>query len=176
MFISIFYHCTEALPKQRWILHEGNWHRLDNVGSITSFTLLMIYLMDISHYPKLRAFFELTQFGITLLIQERDPWNLNNTLVPILFWTVVCFLKHITTYFIYGDSPNYNWRNFKIGLGIMLIAVVFFAKGLDDRNDYLRLYHSLWHFFVTISSYWLWQIVETENKHKLKSTERTKGL
>ena len=46
MFISIAYHCTEALPSQRWILHEGNWHRLDNVGAITSFTLLMIYLGD----------------------------------------------------------------------------------------------------------------------------------
>merc|ERR1719242_2199286 len=95
MIISFCYHCCEALPSQVFYLHEGNWHRLDNIGAITSMTLLMIYLMDISHYPRLRAFFELFQFGVTLLLQERAPWNLENTLVPILFWLIVCLIKHI---------------------------------------------------------------------------------
>lgn len=163
MCISIAYHCCEALPSQRFILHEGNWHRLDNVGAITGFTLLMIYLMDISHYPNLRAFFELSQFGITLIIQERAPWNLENTLVPILFWAFACLIKHTFCYFMYGTKPNYHWGNLRIGISTLLFASIFFALGLDDENDYLRLYHSAWHLFVTIGSYWLWQIVETEN-------------
>lgn len=173
MFISFFYHCTEALPSQRWILNEGNWHRLDNVGSITSFTLLMIYLMDISHYPNLRAFFELSQFGITLIIQERGPWNLENTVVPIAFWFAVCVIKHVGNYFIYGKPPNFNWRPFKIGWSIMLIAFVFFYKGLDDANDYLRLYHSGWHLCVTISQWWIWQIVKAETPPKQKGKNKT---
>eukprot|EP01084_Bolivina_argentea_P260770 440495_1 len=169
LFISIFYHCTEALPSQEFILHEGNWHRLDNIGSITSFTLLMIYLMDISNYANIRAFFELFQFGITLLIQERAPWDLINTLAPILFWFSICLIKHILCYIVYNQKPNFHWTNFKIGWSIMLLAALFFAKGLDDRNDYLRLYHSTWHLLITVASYWLWQIVETENtKNKLK--------
>ena len=163
MTISFCYHCTEALPSQEFILHEGNWHRLDNVGAVTSFTLLMIYLMDISRYPRLRAFFELFQFGITLLIQERAPWNLENTLVPILFWTVICVLKHIGCYLIYGSTPNYQWRNFKIGGTILLFGSIFFGLGLDDDNDYLRIYHAAWHLCATVSSYWMWKIVKTEN-------------
>ena len=175
MIISICYHCCEALPSQEFILHEGNWHRLDNVGAITSFTLLMIYLMDISHYPRLRAFFELFQFGITLLIQERAPWNLENTLIPILFWLIACVLKHIGCYLIYGMTPNYQWRTFKIGWTIMLFASIFFALGLDDENDYLRIYHSAWHLCVTISSYWLWQIVQTENTKSERHRDPKRG-
>ena len=170
MLISICYHCCEALPSQELILHEGNWHRLDNVGAITSFTLLMIYLMDISHYPNLRACLELSQFGLTLLVQERAPWDLINTLAPIVLWSVACLLKHVAAYFIYGDVPNFDWRSFKIGWSIMLLASVFFALGLDDANDYLRLYHSAWHLCVTVASYWLWTIVRTahpNNKHAL---------
>eukprot|EP01084_Bolivina_argentea_P018752 34891_1 len=169
MFISICYHCCEALPSQEFILHEGSWHRLDNVGAITSYSLLMIYLIDMSHYPNLRACFELVTFGIVLITQEKAPWKLINTLMPIGFWSSIALIRHTGCFLMYGMKPNYHLTNFKIGWSVMLVAIYFFVKGLDEKNDYLRLHHSAWHLCVTIASYWLWQIVETENpKNKIK--------
>ena len=42
----------------------------------------------------------------------------------------------------------------------MLISLFFFYKGLDDLNDYLRIWHALWHFFVGITSFYFMQIQE----------------
>ena len=33
-----------------------------------------------------------------------------------------------------------------------------FIRGLDDLNDYIRIYHTLWHIFIGIAFYYLWQI------------------
>ena len=33
-----------------------------------------------------------------------------------------------------------------------------FVRGLDDLNDYIRIYHTLWHLFIGIAFYYLWQI------------------
>lgn len=45
----------------------------------------------------------------------------------------------------------------------MVIAFLFFYKGLDDHNDYLRFYHGLWHLFVGIFSFYVWQCKLKEN-------------
>ena len=44
----------------------------------------------------------------------------------------------------------------------MLIALCFFYKGLDDLNDYLRIWHALWHFFIGITSFYFLQIQEEQ--------------
>ena len=40
----------------------------------------------------------------------------------------------------------------------MVISLIFFYKGLDDLNDYLRIWHSLWHVFIGLTSFHLLQI------------------
>ena len=32
-----------------------------------------------------------------------------------------------------------------------------FIRGLDDLNDYIRIYHTLWHIFIGTAFYYLWQ-------------------
>jgi predicted membrane channel-forming protein YqfA (hemolysin III family) len=53
-------------------------------------------------------------------------------------------------------------KNLYIGVGFLFIAVIFFIKALDDKLDYLRIYHGIWHLFIGISFYYLWQLREYE--------------
>jgi predicted membrane channel-forming protein YqfA (hemolysin III family) len=57
-------------------------------------------------------------------------------------------------------------KPFYIGLAFMAIALFFFVRGLDDDNDYLRFNHGLWHLFVGISFYFLYN-VKALKKHTI---------
>merc|ERR1712216_99087 len=59
----------------------------------------------------------------------------------------------------WNRTPEYNFFNFGVGIGLLSIALVFFALGLDDDKDYLRAKHAGWHFFVSAASFWLWRSV-----------------
>ena len=39
----------------------------------------------------------------------------------------------------------------------MILAFYCFYHGLDDFKDYLRFYHGMWHTFVAIFSFYMWQ-------------------
>jgi len=97
----------------------------------------------------------------TLLQQERGPWKLINTLLPIIGALVLPILKHAVYLRRY---PEYHWRHFRVGMALLLVSFAFFAKGLDDKNDYLRIFHSGWHVFISAASYWLWRIVAFHEK------------
>jgi hypothetical protein len=46
-FVSSFmYHMMESVGCERFYLTAGDWHRVDNIGSILVFISLSIYLMD----------------------------------------------------------------------------------------------------------------------------------
>ena len=81
LFVSICYHVAEAIQSQKLFdIHEGKWHRLDNIGSISAFNMLAIYLLDIGNeYPQLRTFLEHFQFGLVMILQEWKPWDMRVT-------------------------------------------------------------------------------------------------
>ena len=43
---SFMYHLLDAIQIESFLFDEGHWHRLDNIGAITSFISLVVYLMD----------------------------------------------------------------------------------------------------------------------------------
>ena len=51
------------------------------------------------------------------------------------------------------------------GCLIMAVGIIGFAKGLDDENDYLRLWHGLWHCFGSVAYFYLWQSIDKDRKH-----------
>jgi hypothetical protein len=61
--------------------------------------------------------------------------------------------------FLYG-KPKYNKSTIKKAGIFMIISLFFFYKGLDDLNDYLRIWHAFWHFFIGITSFYFLQIQE----------------
>ena len=163
VFVSVCYHVAEALPSQKLFdVREGSWHRLDNIGCISAFNILAIYLLDIGNtHPKFRTFLEHFQFGLVMILQEWKPWDMRVTLIPIVFFNALVVIKYV----ILRYPLNWNFDKLKIAAIPMIPAIFCFFKGLDDRNDYLRMWHGMWHCLGGIATYWLWQIIPKNDKN-----------
>ncbi|EKX32061.1 hypothetical protein GUITHDRAFT_121761 [Guillardia theta CCMP2712] len=121
---SSLYHFCEPLGIRVLNMNDGQWHRLDNVAAIMCFVNLFVYLSDFReewHGEYLKYF----MLGLTLILQESGPWELKNTLVPILIAACFPFLRYILA----RKKPDYDWRNFYLGWGLMGVAFVFFVNG-----------------------------------------------
>ncbi|KYQ89287.1 hypothetical protein DLAC_09947 [Tieghemostelium lacteum] len=152
---SMMYHIGEVFEDKVWFgltgLTEGQWHRLDNVFTILVFQCLMFFLMDIQNYQWLE-FLRWTFLVFTLYCQEKAPWEVFYTILPIGASFFLMILQHL--YKRKVPEWVYN-REFHYGLGLLAIAAVFFVRGLDDDNDYLRINHGIWHFFVGFAFYYI---------------------
>lgn len=155
-FLSSFmYHFTESL-NIKIILKPGRWHKIDNISSITGFNTFFINnFNNFSLENKLEANF--ISLIMTFLFQFDHFWKIENTIYPIVICVVLMFLNNI-----YYGNPKFQQKPLAIGFAYLAVALVFFVLGLDDDNDYLRIYHSLWHYFIGISTFYLWQIQEKE--------------
>lgn len=49
---------------------------------------------------------------------------------------------------------TYNINRLIASIIILVIAGQFFINGLDEKNDYLRFNHGLWHMFAGLAHYW----------------------
>lgn len=162
MITSFMYHSMESIELQHFYITTSNWHKLDNIGAIMCFIMLMVYFMDnlqiteegeVHSTPFCDADLILNMFGLflTMLMQANHPWKLENTIVPILLYIGLLLYK---VFFI--RMPRFNGYYATRGIILMAFAVVCFVKGLDDANDYLRIWHGLWHMSTGISSFFLW--------------------
>jgi hypothetical protein len=152
IFVSFMYHLCESLDILIFI-PQLKWHELDNIGAIycmnnlmLSFTKLGLNIDEIEKMNYLSCFLILT-------IQKRGPWELINTLMPL----IIDFSIAIFQILIFG-LPNFNKKILIKACIYMFISLLFFYKGLDDLNDYLRIWHSLWHVFIGLTSFHLLQI------------------
>jgi len=75
---------------------------------------------------------------------------IENTFFPI----VLGMLIGIGTIIIRG-IPKYNKEALIKSTIILSTGLFFFIKGLDDANDYLRIYHSIWHFCGSTVAYYM---------------------
>ena len=146
LLVSICYHIAEALPNQKLFdVFEGKWHRLDNIFSISAFNMLAIYLLDIEEsHPRLRTFLEHFQFGFVMILQEWNPWDMRVTLFPIIIFNSLLIIKYI----IFRQSIRWKLDKLIISSFPFIPAIYCFYRGLDDRRDYLRMWHGMW--FVNI--------------------------
>lgn len=151
---SFMYHFMESIALKKFLnMDEGQWHRLDNIGSITCFMSLAVYLMD-NRNAELDTILNYTAIIINLILQESDPWNLMATLVPILGY----FLLIPIVSWMRGRSPVYNKKMHRLGNLFMIPGFTCFYFGLNEFKDYLRFFHGCWHFFVGVSSFFIWQV------------------
>lgn len=151
---SVMYHVCESLDVIV-VLKQQEWHKLDNIGAICSLNSLIQVLMN--HFGEMDTMNRYNYFSIlfSLIIQQRGPWDIINTLIPIFMFLIFAmydWYKH--------GIPKFNMSIVLKGGAFMMIAIAMFVRGLDDLNDYLRIYHSLWHVFIGISTFYLWQINE----------------
>jgi len=112
-----------------------------------------------------------SKFGLLLVVliaQERGPWKLQHTVAPI----ACSLLVPVLSFGLGRRSPAFNWRSFLVGSGILALAIIFFARGLDEVNDYLRVNHALWHVCVGLSAYHLWASVPRHAALLFQSSRR----
>lgn len=153
---SFMYHSCDAFKGSEFFLDELHWHRLDNIAGIASFGALFAYLCNLRS-PFAEQSIKFCALFLTVLLQERAPWDLWYTFTPVLLFASLPFAAHI---FVHRRWPAYDWRSFGIGFGSLAVATVFFVLGLDDANDPCRLFHGLWHMVGSLSALYCWRVVK----------------
>jgi predicted membrane channel-forming protein YqfA (hemolysin III family) len=164
------YHCTDALNISGLYLTPTQWHKLDNIGAILVIITVLIYLMDNLHYNslgepescdegRLDRHLTYSAVGLTLLMQTKDPWDIFNTYFPILTFLLIFFVS------LLQRRPRFNVAMLWKGLSLLGLAIVFFVLGLDDANDYLRIWHGLWHATISVSLFYLLQAIDKDKPH-----------
>ena len=161
---SFMYHSMESLEIKKFYITCSQWHELDNIGSILSMIYLIVFMMDNLEYSggifvsiyETKADRILCYSGlfVTLFMQAKHPWDIENTVVPILLYASISLFK-----IIFIRKPRINKPFFYSGLWILSVGIVCFYKGLDDANDYLRIWHGMWHFCGSTSLFYFYQSV-----------------
>lgn len=97
---------------------------MDNVFAISSFG---VYAMYITGNLKQMTLMYSTLI-VAILAQEKDPWNLSYTILPIVGFFVVGVANNL--YRGLG-LPKYNYGMVLRGAGFLLVGIFFFERGLD---------------------------------------------
>ncbi|CCW70824.1 unnamed protein product [Phytomonas sp. Hart1] len=163
---SFMYHTCEDLDMIIF-LSERQWHRLDNIGVITTLGILDIFVARLTN----KVIESLCKYSIvffTIIIQQKHPWDVRLTVAPIILFILIPVVNHC---FVNRYLPSVNIHYFLVGLGILGVAIACFVKGLDDEDPY-RLFHGLWHFFGGISVTFFLQMFDspTNSKSGFKSS------
>jgi predicted membrane channel-forming protein YqfA (hemolysin III family) len=154
MISSFMYHLTESLDVN-FYMEPGKWHELDNIGSICCINSLLLSMNNSYRNHPRQLKFNLFSLCLVMIMQGNNPWDLLNTFFPILIFALILIYDYIK----YG-VPWYNYEIMAKGVGLFIIAISMFIKGLDEHNDYLRVAHSIWHILIGIATFYLWQIQE----------------
>jgi len=136
MTTSFMYHVCDSIDGPLW-LTEGQWHRLDNIGSIMSFVMWIIHLMDLRHHPVFERYLQYFFFAMVLAFQEKNPWDERNTVIPV----AVCFAFLLVSFVVHRRVPKYEVQPFRRGLLLLFCGIGCFVRGLDDDSDPFRFFH-----------------------------------
>jgi predicted membrane channel-forming protein YqfA (hemolysin III family) len=152
---SLMYHICDTLKihdkNTLFFMNAGQWHRLDNVFIIIVLNVILADLvLQLSH--RHGDFYRWIVVALTLWFQEKGPWQIENTILPIVIPFGCCIVVRLTTT---KFRPTYVMKNLYIGLACVVVGVFFFVRGLDDDNDWIRINHGLWHAFVAVALYFL---------------------
>ena len=118
------YHICETFNTNIFI-EELQWHRLDNIFVIASFSVYLLYLSG----SILHRNIVYSTLIVSLIAQEKDPWNINYSVVPIVFYGALGVILRIIN--MNKIRVEYNWRMLGKSSFLTLIGVYFFMKGLN---------------------------------------------
>jgi len=152
-FCSIMFRMIDALELDIMFLLEEEWCTLCNVGTMAGIWMLIIDLMD-NRNPDADLQLQLTSIAIALIMQEKYPFDLRYTLIPMVLYVfvVICVLLRRKR------MPQYsNVKMVRKGAFLLIGALVFFYYGLDNHKDYLRISNCLWKISMSLSAFYLLQ-------------------
>ncbi|CBH12818.1 hypothetical protein, conserved [Trypanosoma brucei gambiense DAL972] len=151
---SLMYHICEAFDA-KFFMSSLAWHRVDNILVISLLGAWSVYMCAL-HDPFVERFTKYSLMMLCLIFQTRGPWEAVNSVFP----AAVSFSIPIGVYVYRRRIPALEIGRLVGFILIMAVAVIFFIKGLDDKRDHFRMYHSLWHFFCGIASYLMWTLLK----------------
>lgn len=141
--VSFMYHACECFQTS-FFLSELRWHRLDNIGAISSLGCSCIHLACFES----RALLDYLQYAVlfaVIIVQEAAPWDVTYTIVPVAACICVPVVSHLLNR---RRRQGLVLRRFFIGLAACAVGIFFFVLGLDDMSDPVRIFHGLFHICI----------------------------
>ncbi|RNF17470.1 hypothetical protein TcG_05587 [Trypanosoma cruzi] len=145
---SFLYHSSESL-RTPLFLSTIRWHRLDNIGAISSITIVCLHLCSFES-ENLVNYLKYFFLFVTIVLQEADPWNILYTAIPIL-----CALAMVLVAMLLSPTRRRRiaGKNLYVGMASSLLGVICFVRGLDEDRDTYRAWHGLFHVLVGMGIY-----------------------
>ncbi|EKF39376.1 hypothetical protein MOQ_000398 [Trypanosoma cruzi marinkellei] len=151
---SLLYHTCQSFDVEIF-LDELGWHRLDNIAVLAGVGMWFVFVCTFKD-PVVERSVKYFTLLASIIIEEKDPWNVAYTVVPISLFACIPVVVFLYT----RQLPIIEYRYFIIATIFMGLAVPFFIAGLNDTEDPCRIYHGMWHLFGGISSYFMWRMVK----------------
>lgn len=86
LMASFMFHLCEVFGVELF-LSELQWQRIDNVFTISSFELVILYLWGAVRPNDLLL--KLSTLLSTIIVQEKDPWNFAYSVAPLIAYIIV---------------------------------------------------------------------------------------
>ncbi|KAG5508127.1 hypothetical protein JKF63_05379 [Porcisia hertigi] len=163
MTVSLMYHTCECFERS-FILPEMRWHRLDNIGAITSVGCSCIQLSCFEN----RALLDYIQYVVlfsVIILQEIAPWDLIYTVIPVSLCISVPIIAHTINH---QRRQRLYLRRLIMGLLAWGVAIICFILGLDDMNDPARIYHGFFHVFSAVGVFFFFYALRLSAPRKRK--------
>ena len=166
-FTSISYNIAMMLDGRRLYLAWSTWKKLKHISGMSLLNLSIIYLMNLSKYPKIRVFLEYLQFAFILISQEGKSQKYHWNWYPIVFHCILCFVIQTYSILIASKMPGFDYKNAAISFVLfgcayfasMQIKALYTFDAQNEADDYLRIYHSVCDMFVCLGFHWFWRIL-----------------
>ena len=126
MLASFMFHLCEIFGVELF-LKELQWQRIDNVFTISSFELVILYLWGAVGPHDILL--KLSTIFSTIIIQEKDPWNFNYSIAPLVAYIIVgAIYRAIKTKRVISYDKN---RLLK-AITLLMAGSYFFIAGLEE--------------------------------------------
>ena len=152
--------CSHPPRRQLLGLNPGQWHRLDQLFALLSFAALCEHVAQTRRMsPSAAGAATWGLAALVLVLQERGPWSIENTLIPVtasvglVVWSLIAGPARRV---VLGGARQ-NRAYLVAGVAFALASAIFFVLGLDDRADTYRLLHGAWHVLSGAGSFCLFR-------------------
>lgn len=126
---STLYHACDTLQVDI-LMTAGNWHRLDNLFVLLSYTTLGALVLGPCDV------FRATTTVVAIFFQELHPWHIACMALPLGYafgFVWLCKTRRVVD------------RGFVTALFVQCLSLCCFVRGLREDDDPYRVFHGCWH-------------------------------
>mmetsp|Transcript_28337 Transcript_28337/g.74384 ORF Transcript_28337/g.74384 Transcript_28337/m.74384 type:complete len:219 (-) Transcript_28337:85-741(-) len=163
---SFYYNLCDALDIQV-ILNIGEWHRMNQIFTITLGCFVLVYLMGNRNETRDHVL-RYTVFFAVWVFQEKDKYWMEESQYTLCV-PIACAIL-LAGRLLNGVYVKYNKPKLARGCLATAVAGLFFWASLSDMTDPFRLLHGLSQVTIGVALYYLWQVIPPDNYYKKSDT------